>query len=698
MGCASSKSARTAQRRDTNTVEKVIFGRQDKSIGYTKPQIPLIIDPRTHQYDSQTNPFSLLPNELEELEGNTSHPVVKRENILEGARKLVKEINPSADINERSVIEISKTLNEDEFEARLSNAARRKRPRRPVSLEVISGSCAELTIEWTVNSRRKNRHEIYCTSDGDEKHLVGNTVEGINTYMITGLKPATEYQIEVIGVNCEDGVILRSEPATMRTETGAYFHAGLRPREITDKSVSIKWDPAIGKFDNYSIVHHGPDGEEIEDAFVGPETRTCKIEGLKPNVKYLIIVRVVCCDSLVSGDEASIEVVTDGKYQDRRALRDYIQSVVDTEGIAFNLEIDRKKPLLQQCKDHYAAVNNQKLRSRPEIEFKDNKKTCDIGGPRREFFTLLMQNILTGYQTDEDDDSDIMLLLEGADDHKVFVHDEVFLGKEIFALAGKMVQHSILWGGPGLVGLAQSVKDYIRTGSLYEVVLEIEDVPDLEIREIIQSVIDCRGTELKSIGEKPETASMLSDAGIVDRSITESNKQIYVQELLLHNIVRKRQREMDQFRKGFDSLSLAKFLMQNPGTTVIMFPRLQDSLVTFHEISQLIKYEKRDSKAKKNTSQYFMKYLQTCDNRRKTTDVAMETCISLSRVLSFITGCPMIPPKTYGKIIVSFHNQPFPIANTCFQEIHLPLDCENYTKFQECMDYAISNSDGFGLV
>lgn len=60
----------------------------------------------------------------------------------------------------------------------------------------------------------------------------------------------------------------------------------------------------------------------------------------------------------------------------------------------------------------------------------------------------------------------------------------------LFYYTGLMICHSVLHEGYPLVGLSEAVVAYIITGSIDEAVqyLSLQDIPDLEVREVLQKV------------------------------------------------------------------------------------------------------------------------------------------------------------------------------------------------------------------
>jgi len=93
----------------------------------------------------------------------------------------------------------------------------------------------------------------------------------------------------------------------------------------------------------------------------------------------------------------------------------------------------------------------------------------DGGGPRREFYSLLVSAICTTSG-----------LLEGSDANKIPSHNCAALKAGKFVLLGVMAGMSMIDGGPGLPVLAAPVFHYIATNSI--VAGSVEDVPDPVVR------------------------------------------------------------------------------------------------------------------------------------------------------------------------------------------------------------------------
>ena len=107
----------------------------------------------------------------------------------------------------------------------------------------------------------------------------------------------------------------------------------------------------------------------------------------------------------------------------------------------------------------------------------------DASGPGREYFHLLMSILARGDHS--------LHLFEGEDGHLVPVHSMDNLESGLYYYAGLMIAHSVLHHGFPLIGMSPAVVEYIITGSIEYAMpmLSIKDVPNLEIRNVIEKVL-----------------------------------------------------------------------------------------------------------------------------------------------------------------------------------------------------------------
>lgn len=78
-------------------------------------------------------------------------------------------------------------------------------------------------------------------------------------------------------------------------------------------------------------------------------------------------------------------------------------------------------------------------------------------------------------------------MFEGETDHLVPTTSAVLAESELFVMAGRLIGHSLINGGPTLSGISLAVVHALTSGSkeLATTYLSLEDCPDIDHREII---------------------------------------------------------------------------------------------------------------------------------------------------------------------------------------------------------------------
>ena len=105
------------------------------------------------------------------------------------------------------------------------------------------------------------------------------------------------------------------------------------------------------------------------------------------------------------------------------------------------------------------------------------EEAVDAGGPRREFFHLLVQEIFTKSG-----------LFGGFPDHVVVFHDAVAIANNTYYIMGKMIATCVIQGGEAPACFANAVADYLVYGEVKSPVC-LDDIPMVEIRSLLQQVM-----------------------------------------------------------------------------------------------------------------------------------------------------------------------------------------------------------------
>jgi len=84
--------------------------------------------------------------------------------------------------------------------------------------------------------------------------------------------------------------------------------------------------------------------------------------------------------------------------------------------------------------------------------------------------------------------TDITLLFEGQQDHLLPSTSRTLLESDLFTVAGRMIGHSFLHGGPTLNWISEAVIHMLIYGDVDTATITLADVADLDLREIIAMV------------------------------------------------------------------------------------------------------------------------------------------------------------------------------------------------------------------
>ena len=110
---------------------------------------------------------------------------------------------------------------------------------------------------------------------------------------------------------------------------------------------------------------------------------------------------------------------------------------------------------------------------------------ADVGGPTKEFFhqaicALTKVDPLYNLQ-----------LFGGQEGHLIPLYGIDVISSGCFEMAGKLLAHSILHGGPGLSGLSPCIIKYLTTGSVDKArdLVTIDDLYDTDLREILETQV-----------------------------------------------------------------------------------------------------------------------------------------------------------------------------------------------------------------
>nr|XP_006139404.1 tenascin-N isoform X1 [Pelodiscus sinensis]XP_025035394.1 tenascin-N isoform X1 [Pelodiscus sinensis]XP_025035395.1 tenascin-N isoform X1 [Pelodiscus sinensis] len=142
-----------------------------------------------------------------------------------------------------------------------------------------------LEVEWENPPTEPDYFKLrYSSLRGQEKEVVvPNSNDPKSRYIISGLKPGTEYNVTVVSVKDE----IEGKPSTVTGQTGIDSPTNLETDRVTEDIATISWNRVLAPIDRYMVSYTSADGDTRETA-VGKDQSSTTLTGLKPGMEYVI--------------------------------------------------------------------------------------------------------------------------------------------------------------------------------------------------------------------------------------------------------------------------------------------------------------------------------------------------------------------------------------------------------------------------
>ncbi|KAK7882204.1 hypothetical protein WMY93_028378 [Mugilogobius chulae] len=160
-------------------------------------------------------------------------------------------------------------------------------------------------------------------------------------------------------------------------------------------------------------------------------------------------------------------------------------------------------------------------------------------------------------------------LFEGETDHLVPTAMSVVSESELFVMAGRIIGHSIVHGGPAMSGLSLAVVHTPKKSKeLAMSHLVLNDCPDLDYRETIGLLLKDTMTE-----EETTRVGRLCQEWYFPIPNKDTNKLLLIQQLLSHVVVTRRTSQIKQIKKGLKETGIWELINSRPDVIPFLFPR-----------------------------------------------------------------------------------------------------------------------------
>ncbi|XP_038071285.1 uncharacterized protein LOC119740149 [Patiria miniata] len=307
----------------------------------------------------------------------------------------------------------------------------------------------------------------------------------------------------------------------------------------------------------------------------------------------------------------------------------------------------------------------------------------DGGGPRREFFNLLVKELQSSG------------IFENCEGRLSFKYDLQKISQRAYDMAGKLITWSLANGGPGLCSLSPSV-----FAAMVGQPVDTEDIrylPDQMFQCNVEKLLGSKQEDFPAV--IVELTDWLIDQGLTSiHKIDFADRDNLVKELVTHQIYHRVQSCIGQFTDGLGPLW--EDVKGSPKASASLFI-YDDHPLSVDVMRKLYKIEysppgSNNRNQEEDTIYCFEVFLQNCEDEI--------TEVSLEDILEFWTGAPKPPPCGFSEDPkVSFFTavsgiKRLPSSHTCGPILWLPRGKEDPDEFQAMMRFAIKETQGFGKI
>ncbi|KAJ7983964.1 hypothetical protein DPEC_G00368400, partial [Dallia pectoralis] len=188
-------------------------------------------------------------------------------------------------------------------------------------------------------------------------------------------------------------------------------------------------------------------------------------------------------------------------------------------------------------------------------------------GVNRHFFSTTMHKLQNGFKINFGNTM-ITMLFEGQSDHLIPSTSQILVESDLFLMAGRMMGHSFIHGGPCLSGLSPAIIHVLLGNTSDTATIQLEDIPDLDLRETIKTV---EGNNELTEREKDVITELALSWDLP--GVTDTNRKWLFYRLLQHAVLGRTLRQVKQLRRGIKETNVWPVLTERADVAPIMFPR-----------------------------------------------------------------------------------------------------------------------------
>ncbi|XP_074959371.1 G2/M phase-specific E3 ubiquitin-protein ligase [Phalacrocorax aristotelis] len=306
-----------------------------------------------------------------------------------------------------------------------------------------------------------------------------------------------------------------------------------------------------------------------------------------------------------------------------------------------------------------------------EIKFtncKNRSKTDTSAASKHHFFQLLMLQLQNSS------------LFEGSSAKNLSL-DFQAIRENLYFEAGKMIAVSLVHGGPSPGFFSKTLFNCLVYGP-ENVKPALEDVADVDVAQTIKMIK--HANNLSSLQSTiHDCYELLAAAGCLRPITALCDKNMLVNDILIHHVIKRIISPLESFRQGLKTLGVLEKMQMHPDAFSSILCHKPErlsaetlcDLFTIHSSSEVNKVESVD---------FWMGYLQDVERG--------ESAVTLEDILLFVTGSFSIPPIGFDpEPTIKFLHIGYPVGNRLLNCLELPIT-QTYEQFKNKMEFTIRNT------
>ncbi|XP_037313369.2 G2/M phase-specific E3 ubiquitin-protein ligase-like [Pungitius pungitius] len=332
----------------------------------------------------------------------------------------------------------------------------------------------------------------------------------------------------------------------------------------------------------------------------------------------------------------------------------------------------------------------------------------DLGGPRREFFRLLVRAIFQGSGAFEESPNGFTPKLNIA-----------HVQNGVYRTIGKMMSTIIVQGGEPPAFLAPHVVDYIVTEDILQVRVTPDDIADAELRDSLKKVKQASTVdELEEALDCCDTWRFQIEG--LPNPVTMDRRNEFIRNATLYHVILHQQSCFNQLMDGLSYYGVLPLLREHRSMRIFLdMPEKRDE-VTAEVLACLLKPSYSVLGSNKRPKEELMvvkfrEFLQCVENKELGEILGARTLteeekdfvqnLGLGHILAFATGSSKIPAVGFqpNPKIVFIHDEikRHPVAHTCSNELLIFVNAKNMAdddEFEYCFVVALMNGALFSTI